>query len=109
MLDVESYRKGFEDGHSRGFAEGLAAAHAQTCAELASPTPGQAQFGDTLETLDLRQQIYNRLRRAGISTVDELLKTTDAELRAIPGIARNSVAEIQSALAAAGYQIKHDE
>jgi hypothetical protein len=67
---------------------------------------GDSDFGETngagtpIEQLELTIRVYNRLRDAGITRVQELLKREPDELLEIPNFGRKSLTELISQLGA---------
>jgi len=59
-----------------------------------------------LEDTDLPRRVCNDLRKAGITTVDELCQQTLADLIRHPRIGRGAVKNIETMLAGMGKQIK---
>jgi len=76
---------------------------AARAAQLAAPqTPLNPDA--PLWTLALPVKVHNRLRRAGIHTVAELMAASDADLRSRPGIGDATLPAILSALVTAGLR-----
>ncbi|GAB3324494.1 hypothetical protein GCM10027299_21800 [Larkinella ripae] len=59
-----------------------------------------------LSELGLCDRPYNRLREAGVNTVEELLKMSVYDLFRLPGIGKNCVSEIEHTLQQMGLGLK---
>ena len=62
----------------------------------------------TIEDLDLSVRSYNCLKRAGITTVEELANTTKEELASIRNLGKMSFNEVIEKLESYGYSLKED-
>jgi len=62
-----------------------------------------------IEELDLSVRSYNCLKRAGINTVDELIKKTPDEMMKVRNLGKKSLQEIQKKLAELGLSFKKSE
>lgn len=62
-----------------------------------------------IEELDLSVRSYNCLKRAGINTVDELIKKTPDEMMKVRNLGKKSLQEIQNKLAELGLSFKKSE
>ena len=63
----------------------------------------------TIEELDLSVRSYNCLKRAGINTVEELIKRDEEEMMKVRNLGRKSLEEVQQKLAALGLGLKQDD
>jgi DNA-directed RNA polymerase subunit alpha len=59
-----------------------------------------------IEELDLSVRSYNCLKRAGINTVEELIKKTEEDMMKVRNLGRKSLEEVQSKLAALGLSLR---
>ncbi len=63
----------------------------------------------TIEDMDLSVRSYNCLKRAGISTVEDLIKKTEADLAKVKNLGKRSLEEVQAKLASYGLSLKNSE
>ena len=63
----------------------------------------------TIEELDLSVRSYNCLKRAGINTVDELIKRNEEEMMKVRNLGRKSLEEVEQKLAALGLSLRTDD
>ncbi len=63
----------------------------------------------TIEELDLSVRSYNCLKRAGINTVEELIKRNEEEMMKVRNLGRKSLEEVEQKLAALGLSLRVDE
>jgi len=63
----------------------------------------------TIEELDLSVRSYNCLKRAGINTVEELIKRNEEEMMKVRNLGRKSLEEVQQKLAALGLGLRQDD
>jgi len=63
----------------------------------------------TIEELDLSVRSYNCLKRAGINTVEELIKRDEEEMMKVRNLGRKSLEEVQQKLAALGLSLRQDD
>ena len=63
----------------------------------------------TIEELDLSVRSYNCLKRAGINTVEELIKRNEEEMMKVRNLGRKSLEEVEQKLAALGLSLRIDE
>lgn len=63
----------------------------------------------TIEELDLSVRSYNCLKRAGINTVEELIKRNEEEMMKVRNLGRKSLEEVQQKLAALGLSLRQDD
>ena len=63
----------------------------------------------TIEELDLSVRSYNCLKRAGINTVEELIKRNEEEMMKVRNLGRKSLEEVEHKLAALGLGLRVDE
>ncbi|HBT20942.1 MAG TPA: DNA-directed RNA polymerase subunit alpha [Peptococcaceae bacterium] len=64
----------------------------------------------TIEELDLSVRSYNCLKRAGINTVEELIKRSEEEMMKVRNLGKKSLEEVKSKLAELGLSLrKNDE
>jgi DNA-directed RNA polymerase subunit alpha len=59
-----------------------------------------------IEELDLSVRSYNCLKRAGINTVEELIKKTEEDMMKVRNLGRKSLEEVQIKLAALGLSLR---
>ena len=62
----------------------------------------------TIEELDLSVRSYNCLKRAGINTVDELIRKTEEEMMKVRNLGKKSLEEVQNKLAEMGLGLRSD-
>lgn len=63
----------------------------------------------TIEELDLSVRSYNCLKRAGINTVEELIKRNEEEMMKVRNLGRKSLEEVEQKLAALGLSLRVDD
>lgn len=63
----------------------------------------------TIEELDLSVRSYNCLKRAGINTVEELIKRNEEEMMKVRNLGRKSLEEVEQKLAALGLGLRIDD
>jgi DNA-directed RNA polymerase subunit alpha len=63
----------------------------------------------TIEELDLSVRSYNCLKRAGINTVEELIKRNEEEMMKVRNLGRKSLEEVEQKLAALGLGLRVDD
>ncbi len=63
----------------------------------------------TIEELDLSVRSYNCLKRAGINTVEELIKRNEDEMMKVRNLGRKSLEEVEQKLAALGLGLRVDD
>jgi len=63
----------------------------------------------TIEELDLSVRSYNCLKRAGINTVEELIKRNEEEMMKVRNLGRKSLEEVEQKLAALGLALRLDD
>lgn len=63
----------------------------------------------TIEELDLSVRSYNCLKRAGINTVEELIKRNEEEMMKVRNLGRKSLEEVEQKLAALGLSLRIDD
>ena len=63
----------------------------------------------TIEELDLSVRSYNCLKRAGINTVEELIKRDEEEMMKVRNLGRKSLEEVQQKLAALGLSLRQND
>ncbi|NLY56045.1 MAG: DNA-directed RNA polymerase subunit alpha [Firmicutes bacterium] len=63
----------------------------------------------TIEELDLSVRSYNCLKRAGINTVEELIKKTPEEMMKVRNLGRKSLAEVKAKLSELGLSLRESE
>lgn len=66
--------------------------------DVVAPAPKRAEDEIYIEDLGLGARSYNGLRRAGVSTLSDLLALSLAEIKAIPNFGKKSVDEVLTAL-----------
>ncbi|MBE3574813.1 MAG: DNA-directed RNA polymerase subunit alpha [Firmicutes bacterium] len=67
------------------------------------------QLEMSIEELDLSVRSYNCLKRAGINTVGELTRRTEADMMKVRNLGRKSLEEVVQKLAALGLSLKKSE
>lgn len=83
--------------------------HFQTLAEMKLPEPKKEPLqpeGDSLLCLGLSKRAYNRLRRAKLHTVADIVDHTSEELYAIPDLGPSTILELQARLGAQGLYLR---
>lgn len=63
----------------------------------------------TVEELDLSVRSYNCLKRAGINTVDELLRKTEEDMMKVRNLGKKSLAEIKEKLGELGLALRKSD
>lgn len=63
----------------------------------------------TIEDMDLSVRSYNCLKRAGISTVEELIKKTESDLAKVKNLGKRSLEEVIDKLNSYGLSLRNDE
>jgi DNA-directed RNA polymerase subunit alpha len=63
----------------------------------------------TIEELDLSVRSYNCLKRAGINTVEELIKRNEEEMMKVRNLGRKSLEEVEQKLATLGLSLRMDD
>lgn len=63
----------------------------------------------TIEDMDLSVRSYNCLKRAGISTVEDLIKKSENDLAKVKNLGKTSLTEVQAKLASYGLSLRNDE
>jgi DNA-directed RNA polymerase subunit alpha len=62
----------------------------------------------TIEELDLSVRSYNCLKRAGINTVEELIRRSDEEMMKVRNLGKKSLEEVQNKLKELGLTLRKD-
>jgi DNA-directed RNA polymerase subunit alpha len=62
----------------------------------------------TIEELDLSVRSYNCLKRAGINTVEELIRRSDEEMMKVRNLGKKSLEEVQNKLKELGLSLRKD-
>ncbi len=62
----------------------------------------------TIEELDLSVRSYNCLKRAGINTVEELIRKSDEEMMKVRNLGKKSLEEVQNKLIELGLNLRKD-
>lgn len=85
--------------------------HAQTVEIMVEPEEDKKEkvLEITIEELDLSVRSYNCLKRAGINTVEELIKRNEDEMMKVRNLGRKSLEEVEHKLAALGLALRVDE
>ena len=60
----------------------------------------------TIEEMDLSVRSYNCLKRAGINTVEELIRKTDEEMMKVRNLGKKSLEEVQNKLSELGLRLR---
>ncbi len=63
----------------------------------------------TIEELDLSVRSFNCLKRAGISTVEDLINKTQDEMMKVRNLGRKSLEEVVNKLSSLGFSLKQDD
>jgi DNA-directed RNA polymerase subunit alpha len=63
----------------------------------------------TIEELDLSVRSYNCLKRAGIDTVEELIRKTEEDMMKVRNLGKKSLAEVKGKLAKYGLSLRSSE
>ena len=63
----------------------------------------------TIEELDLSVRSYNCLKRAGINTVEELIRKDEEEMMKVRNLGRKSLEEVEHKLAQLGLSLASDD
>ena len=66
----------------------------------------ERKLDTTIEELDLSVRSYNCLKRAGINTVEELIKRDEEEMMKVRNLGRKSLDEVQQKLASMGLSLR---
>ena len=91
----------FEEGRQAGRQE-LIGELRQMLDRLSMNTPTEDVPSLGIREIGLTRRVSNALHREGIQTVGQASKTTDADLHAIRSFGRNSINELDAALARYG-------
>lgn len=75
----------------------------------AEPDNSDKSFDMAIEELDLSVRSYNCLKRAGISTVAELIERDEEEMMKVRNLGRKSLEEVQLKLTALGLSLRESE
>ncbi len=62
-----------------------------------------------IDDLDLTVRSYNCLKRAGISTVEELTQKTEEEMSRVRNLGKKSLKEVKEKLQALNLSFKHND
>ena len=63
----------------------------------------------SIDDLDLTVRSYNCLKRAGISTVEELTQKTEEEMSRVRNLGKKSLKEVKEELQARNLSFKHND
>lgn len=63
----------------------------------------------TIEEMDLSVRSYNCLKRAGINTIEELIKRDEEEMMKVRNLGRKSLEEVQQKLATLGLGLRQND
>ena len=63
----------------------------------------------TIEDMDVSVRSYNCLKRAGISTVEDLTKKSESDLAKVKNLGKRSLEEVQEKLQSYGLSLRNDE
>lgn len=63
----------------------------------------------TIEDMDLSVRSYNCLKRAGISTVEDLIKKSESDLSKVKNLGRRSLEEVKEKLKSYGLSLRNNE
>lgn len=63
----------------------------------------------TIEELDLSVRSYNCLKRAGINTVEELIKRNEEEMMKVRNLGKKSLEEVEQKLKTLGFKLRSDD
>ena len=63
----------------------------------------------SIDDLDLTVRSYNCLKRAGISTVEELTQKTEEEMSRVRNLGKKSLKEVKEKLQAMNLSFKHND
>lgn len=63
----------------------------------------------TIDDMDLSVRSYNCLKRAGIFTVEDLIKKSESDLAKVKNLGKTSLAEVVSKLESYGLSLRNDE
>ena len=63
----------------------------------------------TIEDMDLSVRSYNCLKRAGISTVEDLTKKSESDLAKVKNLGKRSLEEVIAKLQSYGLSLRNDE
>ena len=67
------------------------------------------KFNMSIDDLDLTVRSYNCLKRAGISTVEELTQKTEEEMARVRNLGKKSLKEVKEKLQALNLSFKHND
>ncbi len=62
-----------------------------------------------IEELDLSVRSYNCLKRAGINTVDDLIRRTEEDMMKVRNLGKKSLQEVKEKLAALGLSLRDSD
>ena len=63
----------------------------------------------TIEELDLSVRSFNCLKRAGISTVEDLINKSEEDMMKVRNLGRKSLEEVIAKLNSFGFSLKKDD
>jgi len=63
----------------------------------------------TIEELDLSVRSYNCLKRAGINTVEELIRRTEEDMMKVRNLGKKSLQEVKEKLAALNLSLRSSD
>jgi DNA-directed RNA polymerase subunit alpha len=63
----------------------------------------------SIEELDLSVRSFNCLKRAGINTVEELIKKTEEDMMKVRNLGKKSLEEVKSKLAEYGLSLRSED
>ncbi len=63
----------------------------------------------TIDDMDLSVRSYNCLKRAGIFTIEDLIKKSESDLAKVKNLGKTSLAEVVSKLESYGLSLRNDE
>jgi len=79
--------------------------------EIASETEDNSKIDAlamTIEELDLSVRSYNCLKRAGINTVEELIRKSEEEMMKVRNLGKKSLEEVQNKLSDLGLELRKE-
>ncbi|MBO8141983.1 MAG: DNA-directed RNA polymerase subunit alpha [Firmicutes bacterium] len=95
--------------HLRLFANLTEAAEGVEILVRKDEEPKDRALQMTIEELDLSVRSYNCLKRAGINTVEELTRKTEADMLKVRNLGKKSLQEVKEKLAALGLSLRQPD
>lgn len=110
MTDRESYDRGYKRGFDNGYYLGYAACEQEAKERKNKKDNPKAKCPlTTIEELNLSVRTYNCVKRAGKSTLEDLVSMTKADIKKIRNLGLKSFNELVFKLKMLGYELPDGE